>query len=274
MTAPATHLHAHFARALRPRAALTVSEWADLHRMLSPKASSLPGPWRTSRTPYLREVMDALSDRSPVQRVTLMSSTQVGKTEVGLNWLAYIIHHTPGPMLAVLPTLEVRKRWVRQRLDPLTQESPALAELMDSRRRRDAANSEDMRDYPGGMLVIGGANSPASLASMPIRYVLLDEVDRFPWQVGAEGDPIGLIDERQKTFPRRKTLLVSTPTVRDASRIEETAPSPRCATCAASAALRWRSTTRAPCCASTATAAPPAGYHSATTPPNRCVAIT
>lgn len=214
-------LSSAMASAIRPRRRLTVSEWADAHRVLPSKGASEKGPWRTSRTPYLREIMDALSDTSAVQRVVFMSSTQVGKTEVGLNWSGYIMHHAPGPMLAVVPTLDLRKRWVRQRLDPMLQETPVLAEIFDSRRQRDGANAEDMKDFPGGVMILSGANSPASLASMPIRYALLDEVDRFPWEVGKEGDPIGLIDERTKTFPRRKVLLVSTPTVKGESRIDE-----------------------------------------------------
>ena len=204
----------------RPRAITTVSKWADTHRVLSSKGSSEPGKWKTSRTPYLQEIMDHLSVTSPVQRVVMMFASQVGKTEAGLNWLGYIMEHAPAPALVVLPTLEVRKRWVRQRLDPMLNETPVLRQIVDSRSKRDGSNAEDMKDYPGGMLVVGGANSPASLASMPIRYVLLDEVDRFPWEVGQEGDPIGLIDERTKTFPRRKLLMVSTPTVKGGSRIE------------------------------------------------------
>ena len=213
-------LFSSFARAVRPRKSLTVSEHADAHRILSTKASSEAGRWKTSRTPFLKEIMDCMSVRSPVRRVVFISCTQTGKTEVGLNWIEYVVDHVPAPMLVVVPTLEVRKRWVRQRLDPMIAESEVLANLIHSR-KRDSANSEDMKDFPGGFLVIGGANSPASLASMPIRFVLLDEVDRFPWEVGKEGDPIGLIDERQKTFPRRKMLLVSTPTIAGASRIEE-----------------------------------------------------
>lgn len=204
----------------QPRPLLTVSQWADRHRLLSSKASNEFGRWSTDRTPYLREIMDGLSVRSNVQRIVLMFSAQIGKSEVGLNWIGYVIAHAPAPMLTVLPTLEVRKRWTKQRLDPLLTGTPVLRELFDANKSRDAANAEDMKDFPGGMLVIGGANSPASLASMPIRYVLCDEVDRFPWEVGQEGDPLGLIDERTKTFPRRKVLLVSTPTVKGASRIE------------------------------------------------------
>lgn len=168
-------------------------------------------------------------------------------TEVGLNWIGYVMDHAPGPMLVVLPTLEVRKRWVRQRLDPLLNATPALREIFDARSKRDAGNAEDMKDFPGGLLVIGGANSPASLASMPIRYVLCDEVDRFPWEAGREGDPLGLIDERTKTFPRRKVMLVSTPTTAGLSRIDDEymasdrreyqVPCPHCGT---HQVLRWR----------------------------------
>ena len=188
--------------------------------MLSTKASALAGRWKTDRAPYLREVMDALSVTSPVQRVVLKFASQVGKTEVGLNWTGYVMEHAPGPMLVVVPTLEVRKRWKQQRLDPMLGETPVLRDLLGARKARDASNSEDLIDFPGGILVLGGANSAASLASMPIRYVLCDEVDRFPWEVGQEGDPLGLIDERTKTFTRRKVCLVSTPTVAGASRID------------------------------------------------------
>lgn len=215
------HLLSVFARHCKPKPVTTLSAWADRHRVLTSKASSEVGQWRTDRTPYLREILDQLSATAPAQRIVLRFASQLGKTEVGLNWVGYVMHHAPGPMLVVLPTLEVRKRWVRQRLDPLLQATPCLAAIFDARSKRDAGNAEDMKDFPGGMLVIGGANSPASLASMPIRYVLCDEVDRFPWEAGKEGDPLGLIDERTKTFPRRKTLLVSTPTVAGLSRIDD-----------------------------------------------------
>lgn len=207
-------------RALRPRPRLNVSTWADTHRQLSPKASAEPGPWKTDRTPYLREIQDCLSSTSPVHRVTIMKSTQVGGTEVCLNWIGYTIDHHPGPMLVVVPTIEVRKRWAKQRLVPLLTETEVLRRHIDARRKRDTANAEDVKDFPGGMLVLSGANAPASLGSMPIRDVIADELDRFPWEVGKEGDPLGLVEQRQSTFRRRKLLLISTPTIRGASRIE------------------------------------------------------
>ena len=111
---------------LRPPPQLRVSEWAERHRILGSRASSEPGPWRTGRTPYLREVMDALSAVHPARRVVFMKGAQVGGTELGLNWVGYVIHHAPGPMMAVWPTVEMAKRASKQRIDALIEESPAI----------------------------------------------------------------------------------------------------------------------------------------------------
>ncbi|MDZ4136730.1 MAG: phage terminase large subunit family protein, partial [Paracoccaceae bacterium] len=128
-------------RGMRPDPDLTVSEWADQHRWLSSRASAEPGRYRTARTPYLREIMDALSPRHPAQRISFMKAAQVGATEAGNNWIGFVIHHAPGPMLAVLPTVEMAKRTSRGRLDPLIADSPALRERVNPARSRDAGNS-------------------------------------------------------------------------------------------------------------------------------------
>jgi len=206
------HLYQVIARALKPRPSLAVSAWADRHRILTAISSGERGPWRTDRTPYLSEIMDALSTTNPCERVVMQFASQSGKSEVSLNWIGYIMHHAPGPMLIVHPTLEVRARWVIQRLNPMLSACPSLTELIDIKRKRDSTNTEGVKTYPGGILIMAGANSPSSLSSMPIRYVVCDEIDRFPANVGGEGDPIALIEQRTKTFPRRKTLLISTPT--------------------------------------------------------------
>ena len=164
--------------------------------------------------------MDDLSDSSATQRVVVMKSTQVGLTEVGLNWIGYHIARGLGPMLVVVPTLEVRKRWVLQRLHPMLADTDVLRAL-STRRTRDSANAEDLKDFPEALLVLSGANSTSSLQSMPIRHVICDEVDDFPWQLGGDGDPLGLIQRRTANQPRRKVLLISRPTIRGASRIEE-----------------------------------------------------
>lgn len=205
---------------LRPEQPLTVSEWADKHRRLSSKASAEPGPWRTNRTPYLREPMDCLSSTSPVQRVVMMFAAQTGKTEAGANWLGYVIDHAPGPMLLVQPTVEMAKRLSKQRLESLITETPVLAEKIAPSRSRDSGNTMFAKDFPGGMMLLTGSNSATGLRSTPCRYIFCDEIDAFPSDVDGEGDPVSLAEKRATTFARRKILLTSTPTVKDFSRIE------------------------------------------------------
>ena len=209
-----------FMDGLRPEQALTVSEWADKHRRLSSKASAEPGPWRTGRTPYLREPMDCLSTTSSVQRVVMMFAAQTGKTESGSNWLGYVIDHAPGPMLLVQPTVEMAKRLSKQRLESLVTETPALAAKIAPSRSRDSGNTMFSKEFPGGMMLLTGANSATGLRSTPCRYIFCDEVDAFPLDVDGEGDPVSLAEKRATTFARRKILLTSTPTVKDFSRIE------------------------------------------------------
>ena len=205
---------------LTPDPLLTVSEWSDRHRMLSSKASAEPGRWRTSRTPYLKTIMDCLSPASPVERVVFMKAAQLGATEMGSNWIGYVIHHAPGPMMAVWPTVEMAKRNSKQRIDPLIEESPALLELIAPARSRDSGNTILAKEFRGGVLVMTGANSAVGLRSMPVRYLFLDEVDGYPLDVDGEGDAISLAEARTRTFARRKIFLVSTPTISGASAVE------------------------------------------------------
>lgn len=209
-----------FMDGLRPEQPLTVSEWADKHRRLSSKASAEPGPWRTNRTPYLKEPMDCLSTTSTVQRVVMMFAAQTGKTECGSNWLGYVIAHAPGPMLLVQPTVEMAKRLSKQRLESLISETPCLSERIAPSRSRDSGNTMFSKEFAGGMMLLTGSNSAVGLRSTPCRYIFCDEIDAFPADVDGEGDPVSLAEKRATTFARRKILLTSTPTVKDFSRIE------------------------------------------------------
>jgi phage terminase large subunit GpA-like protein len=164
--------------------------------------------------------MDCLSSTSTVQRVVMMFAAQTGKTESGANWLGYVIDHAPGPMLLVQPTVEMAKRLSKQRLESLVTETPCLAAKIAPSRSRDSGNTMFAKEFPGGMMLLTGANSATGLRSTPCRYIFMDEVDAFPADVDGEGDPVSLAEKRATTFARRKILLTSTPTVKDFSRIE------------------------------------------------------
>jgi len=207
--------------ALKPEPILTVSEWADEHRLLSRKAASEPGRWRTQRTPYLKEIMDCLSISNPVKVVVFQKASQIGGTETGLNWLGYIIDHAPGPTLVVWPRVDDGRKNSKLRIDPLIDENPRLKSKVGSIKSRDSSNTILQKSFVGGELVITGANSAAGLKSMPARFNLMDEIDEYPHDVEGQGDPIKLVEARSRTFSRRKSFLISTPTIRGASKIED-----------------------------------------------------
>ena len=209
------------AEGFKPDPLLTVTQWADENRYLSTVASSEPGRWHTERTPYLQEIMDCLSPSDPCEKVVFMKGAQVGGTECGNNWMGFIICNAPGPMLIVNPTTETAKRTSKMRIDPAIENCPALREKIKSPRSRDSGNTTLIKEFPGGILILTGANSPIGLRSLPVRYLFLDEVDGFPDEAGTEGDPVDLAVQRTATFNNRKIFMVSTPTIKDASRIEQ-----------------------------------------------------
>lgn len=210
-----------FCAGLRPDPRLTVSEWADQHRWLPQRAAAEPGPWRTSRTPYLREIMDRLSPSDPAEIVILMKGAQIGGTEAGNNWLGFIMDHAPGPTMMVQPVLEMAKRVSKQRIAPMIEDCPRLRTKVRDPRSRDSGNTILIKEFPGGVLVMTGANSAVGLRSMPVRNLFLDEVDGYEADVDGEGNPVDLALKRTATFRHnRKIFICSTPTIRDISNIE------------------------------------------------------
>jgi phage terminase large subunit GpA-like protein len=206
-------------KVLTPPPELTISDWADANRRLSSEASAEPGRWRTSRAEYQRGIMDAISD-ARVETVVVMSSSQTGKTEAQLCAVGYHIDQDPAPIMVVMPTERDAETWSKDRFSPMARDTPCLAGRIADPKSRDGTNKILHKRFPGGHLTIVGANAPSGLASRPIRLLFCDEVDRYPFSAGAEGDPVNLAKKRTVTFWNRKIVLVSTPTIRGASRIE------------------------------------------------------
>ncbi|OQA30068.1 MAG: Phage terminase large subunit (GpA) [Betaproteobacteria bacterium ADurb.Bin341] len=207
-------------RAVRPKAPLTVSEWADANRILSGEGSAEQGQWKTSRTPYLREIMDALSEDAPHRKVVFMKSSQAGGTECGSNWIGYIMAHAKGPVAIVMPTEKSLNDWMAQKFDPMAKDTPSVANVLATRSNRAGDNSAQRKRFTGGIFYAKTAGSTAELKSTSLRYAIADEADEYDWST-LQGDPLGLLEVRLTTFHDRKLFVVSSPTMKDASRIEE-----------------------------------------------------
>lgn len=205
-----------------PPPILTLSQWADNTRKLPREASAEPGDWHTSRTPYLRAIMDDLSVHSPVTEVTFLKSTQVGGSEVGINLIGYVIDHAPGPGMYVMPTIPVAREFSDERIQPAVDLMPSLRKKIGKRRSRDSGNTALKKKFPAGFWVFSGANSSSSLASKPIRFLVLDELSKYPRDLDEQGSAQTQAVRRTSTFTRRKKILrISSPTIADACAITE-----------------------------------------------------
>ena len=198
---------------------LTVTQWADKHRRLSPESSVEVGPWRTRRTPYLKEPMDAFTDPK-IRRLVMVAASQAGKSELLNNIIGYIIDQDPGSILFVHPTTIDAKEYSKLRIAPMIRDSKTLRAKVAEAKSRDSSNTILSKAYPGGILTLCGSTEAHALASKPIRYLLGDERDRWAISAGKEGDPWELARARQITFYNAKAVEVSTPTIKNASAIE------------------------------------------------------
>lgn len=192
---------------LDPPEDMKVSEWAERYRMLDGKTSAEPGPWNNSRTPYLVEIMDELLNHE-TEEIIFCKCTQIGGTEVELNMLGYVVQQDPAPAEVVYPIETMATSVAEHRIKPMIESTPTLYKKYD----RNSSNLE--LNFTDMFIKLVWSNSPSGLASFAMKYLFLDEVDKYPGASKKEADPISLAKERTKTFRNSKVYITSTPTIR------------------------------------------------------------
>lgn len=216
MTQPARPLLCEtIARAVAPRPPMRVSEWAERYRILSAKVSPFPGPWRNDRNPMLVEPMDCMSARSPVRELVCAWPIQFAKTDVELNVLGYTMTQVGGPVMVALPNEVLMNKWVAQKLTPLLEECPVVAEVLTTLNSRDATNRRDFKEFLGGQLYVEHAGSPGRLKSTTVKTLIVDEHSTFAGELKTGDDPDDMLDGRNSAYPSTfKRMKVSSPGVR------------------------------------------------------------
>ena len=194
---------------LRRRKPIPVSLWAERHRVIH--TSSRPGPWRNSVAPYLAGIMDA-SFLPGVRTVTLMKSPQTGGTEAVHNCVGYAVDRQPGPVLYVYPDEVTARENARDRILPMLQDSPRLRELLSP----DPDDASSLRiALAHTTLYMAWSGSPSRLGNKPIRFLVLDELDKYQ-DSGKEAGSEALAEKRCTTWGSRARIWkISTPTTED-----------------------------------------------------------
>lgn len=206
------------AKILKPRENITISQWANKYMVL-PMGSNESGSFSTDNIPYQKDIMDAITDPDVIN-VSIMSSAQIGKTTIILCGIGYYIDYEPSTQMIVMPTVADAEKLSKTRLAPMISDVSVLREKVAECKRKNSSNTILFKEYAGGYIVIAGSNSPSSLASLPIRVLWLDEIDRYPESAGTEGNPILLAEKRTTTFWNKKIIQTSTPTIAGKSKIE------------------------------------------------------
>jgi phage terminase large subunit GpA-like protein len=197
-----------------------LDDWADLHRRLPQEVAAEYGQWQTSRFPFLRRIMKCLSPSSKARSVVVMKGAQLGFTETAINWMLYTSVENPGPMLYAQKTDDAAKDFSVQKLKTSIEICEATRYTLGANKPRNYANSWSNKAYPGGFIVLGGANSTSFLRGTSARDVILDEEDSYDLNIGREGSPAALAGMRQINFPDRKMFRLSTPVLKEMSTIE------------------------------------------------------
>lgn len=211
-----------WARAWMPRALLTIDQWAERYRVLPEASSAEPGPWRNGRNPHLAEIMHCLSPSHPCEKVVFKKPTQVGGTEVLINAIGFYMCHDPGPIMLLVPGIDLAERHSKQRIAPSIEASQEWSRVVPPARSRDSGNTVRAKEFPGGILVIATANSSTALRSMPVRYLMCDEVDEMLRNLNGQGSALEIAIRRTGTYQgRRKIYLCSSPTIKGDSVIDE-----------------------------------------------------
>lgn len=205
-------------KSVAPPPDIKVTEWAEQNIVLSSEYTAMPGRYSVDRAPYQREIMNTFNDPL-IQKIIVMSSSQVGKNTVINNIIGYIIDNDPGPILMIEPSIKMAEDYSKRRIAPLIRDTKCLKKKIADAKSRDSNNTILSKSFPGGSFVLVGSNSPRDLASKPIRVVIADEIDGFESSAGTEGDPIDLAEKRALTFWNKKFIYVSTPNLKETSRI-------------------------------------------------------
>jgi phage terminase large subunit GpA-like protein len=201
-----------YAGFLEPPPPMSVTEFAEKHRVLTGRASSMPGPYSTRDMPYVPMIMNCMNDPE-VASIAFVAASQISKTTLLENGIFYFSCYKAIPMIFASANEILLTNFVNERLRPSIQESEIWSQnVMPGK----YSIQEQKVSFSKAPLYLVNAASPNQLISNSVGIVFADETDKYPAKAGKESSPMKELHARMRTFPSTKKMFaVSTPTTTD-----------------------------------------------------------
>ena len=139
------------------------------------------------------------------RKATVLKDSQSGLSTVAMHAIAWWIHHRGGNTILVTDCRQQARDFARDRLEPLIDAYPELANSKDHKRTTALA----LRYNRGGTLYLGGGQSASEFISKPASLAIADEVAKH--DLIDDMPSLKLLENRLAADDDGKLLAFSTP---------------------------------------------------------------
>ena len=199
---------------LLEKAFVPTADWAESHIIMGPD-SKMQGQYRLDLFPHFREIFDAFDDPD-VERITVQTAAQVGKTTFAQVCLAKTAAQNPHPMAFADADQRSTERVISRTWD-LFERCDEIAPLCPPKRLQ----SQDRMRLKTCQIHGAWAGSASSAADYGAFVVVLNECDKMKARsTDTEADFRWLMGERTKGYVGAKIIEISTPSLKGVSYVE------------------------------------------------------
>lgn len=181
-------------RRFRPKPRWTVSEWAVRRPFWIVEKGAEAGVYDLTRTPYMREPMDACGDPS-VRRANWVVSPQGGKTKAAEVVIAWCLDYRARNMLYIRPTEPDIDEAFRDRFAPMIKEN--LPDLIPPGGKWMVLSKNQRIELTNAIIYGAASTLPRQLTSRTTPFIYYDETDTGEDTSNSLGNVLDVSDDRQ-----------------------------------------------------------------------------
>lgn len=192
------------------------SEFSEKHRYLPGSVTSMPGLMSFTVNPFAREIVDRFDVDDPTREINWMKGVQMTATTVAeCGFFYYICHIKTLPIGFYTADGDLANARMENNIIPMLNHSGFAHVIKSSdegNKRKTGKTKHHLQWGADGYMVPLGGNNANKQTSYSFCIVFKDELSRWPFTVGKDGDPDALTDARTKGYgDQKKIFRVSTP---------------------------------------------------------------